>query len=77
MASKKTEAEETVTAEVVEIVKTEPVFSVAKLRAHCVKLFGVTQSTFDGAMFGHSEDISIKGAKAIIDEWLYGKGGKK
>lgn len=53
-------------------------FPVEKLRQNSISLFGVTQSTFDGAMYGHNEkEFSIKEVKRMIDEWLYGKGGKK
>lgn len=58
--------------------KKEPVFTVGKLRENSVQLFGVTQSTFDGAMYGHSEvEYTIKQVGDIINKWLYGEGGKK
>ena len=57
--------------------KSEPKFAIEKLRAKSIQLFGVSQSTFDGAMYGHNEaEYTIKEVKAIIKEWLYGKGGK-
>lgn len=53
-------------------------FPIEKLRHNSITLFGVTQSTFDGAMYGHKEkEFSIKEVKRIIDKWLYGKEGKK
>lgn len=63
-----------------ELVKTanEPKYSVDKLRQNAIRLFEVSQSTFDGAMYGHAEtEYTVKEAEAIINEWLYGKGGKK
>lgn len=54
-------------------VKAEKKFAVAKLRANCVKLYGVTRSTFDGAMYGHNEDsYTIDEVKKIINVWLNG-----
>lgn len=56
----------------------EPKYSVNKLRKNAIRLFNVSQSTFDGAMYGHTEtEYTVKEAEAIIREWLYGKGGKK
>lgn len=56
----------------------EQKFNRDKLRSNSMKLFGVTQSTFDGAMHGHKEkEFTLKEAKAIINVWLYGKEGKK
>ena len=50
-----------------------PKFLIRKLREQCIKLFGVTTSTFDGAMYGIEEtELSIDEAKAIIDHFLYG-----
>lgn len=54
-------------------VKAEPVeqkYSVEMLRAHCVKIFGITSSTFDGAFYGHDEDMTIKEAKKVVNDWL-------
>ena len=49
-----------------------------KLREKSILLFGVSQSTFDGAMHGHTEEeYTKKEVEAIINEWLYGKEGKK
>lgn len=57
----------------------EKKFSVENLRKHCTELFGITQSTFDGALYGVKEkELTVSEAKTIIDTWLYGKkGGKK
>lgn len=71
------EPEETPVKKEQDVEKVEK-FSIEKLRQNSIALFGVTQSTFDGAMYGHKEkEFSIKEAKRIIDEWLYGKGGKR
>ena len=45
-------------------------FSVEQLRKHCVRLFGISSSTFDGAMYGKKEPMTIEEAKAIIKGWL-------
>lgn len=55
-------------------VKTDLVYPVEKLRANCMKLFGITTSTFDGAMHGQKKaEMTIAEAKSIIDTWLGGK----
>lgn len=55
----------------------KPKFLVEKLRKDSIKLFGVTTSTFDGAMYGHTEtELSIDETKAIIDAFLFGKEGE-
>lgn len=60
------------------VVKKEPTYAVGKLREKSILLFGVSQSTFDGAMHGHTEEeYTKKEVEAIINEWLYGKEGKK
>lgn len=76
-AANTAEPEETPVKKEQDVEKVEK-FSIEKLRQNSIALFGVTQSTFDGAMYGYKEkEFSIKEAKRIIDEWLYGKGGKK
>lgn len=60
------------------VAKNEPTYAVGKLREKSILLFGVSQSTFDGAMYGHTEEgYTKKEVEAIINEWLYGKEGKK
>lgn len=50
-------------------------FKVSVLRKHCIKLFGVSTSTFDGAMRRHKDkELTVEEADAIIKKWL--KGGK-
>ena len=66
------------TIEKEQAVKRETKYSLEKLRQNSIALFGVTQSTFDGAMYGNeNREFSVKEAKGIIDVWLYGEGGKK
>jgi hypothetical protein len=50
-------------------------FGLASLRTNCVRLFGCTSSTFDGAFYGTAEDqkYTIAEAKETINKWL-GKG---
>lgn len=51
--------------------KREQTFPVSTLRDNCVKLFGCTTSTFDGAFFGcDDKEYSIEEAKRIIKKWL-------
>ncbi|MDO4305750.1 MAG: hypothetical protein Q4C77_02870 [Eubacteriales bacterium] len=57
--------------------KSKPKYTVEKLREKSIHLFGVSQSTFDGAMYGHNEaEYTVSEVKNIIGEWLHGKGGK-
>ena len=54
----------------------EPKFTIPELRRECVALFGVSSSTFAGAMNKHhGEELTVKEAKAILERWL--RGGKK
>lgn len=53
-------------------------FKVENLRKKCMELFGVTTSTFDGAMYASKQtELSVDEARTIIQTWLHGKGGKK
>lgn len=49
--------------------QSEPVFSVERLKENCVKLFGVSQSTFDGAAYGLSGEYTVREMQSIIDKW--------
>ncbi len=62
--SKKAAKEETFSS-----TKAEPEFPIPALRKDCLKLFGVTSSTFDGAMSGKEGTFTIKAAKSIIESW--------
>lgn len=43
---------------------------IEKLRRSCLKLFGVTPSTFDGATVGLAGKFTVKEMQAHIDAWL-------
>lgn len=59
----------------VAVKKKDAKYKMEKLRENSMQLFGITVSTFDGAMYGHMEtEMTIKEAKAIIDKWLGRKG---
>lgn len=46
-------------------------FKIEKLRENSMKLFGITTSTFDGAMYGqNAEELTVEEARKIINEWL-------
>lgn len=80
MAVKKSVADisENETENVKNSAEKEAKYSIDKLRKNSIALFGVTQSTFDGAMYGHdNKEYTINEAKAILERWLYGKEGKK
>lgn len=47
-----------------------PKFSVTRLRKDCLKLFGVTVSTFDGATKGLSGEFSVEEMAERIKKWL-------
>lgn len=48
----------------------KPKFLKEKLRENCIELFGVTTSTFDGAMYGHDEkEYAIDEVKKIIENY--------
>lgn len=44
-------------------------FSIEKLRENCQKLFGVSVSTFDGAVHGKSGEFTVAEMKGIISKW--------
>ena len=47
----------------------EPLFSLESLRADCLTIFGITQSTFDGAMYGLKGEFTISTTKELIEAW--------
>ena len=55
-----------------------PKFTIERLRASCIKLFGITASTFDGATYGLTGQFTVDAMKEHIDKWLKKpmKGGK-
>lgn len=52
--------------------KKEATFPLEVLRKDSLKLFGVTTSTFDGAMDGHKGPFTVAKAREIIDTWKRG-----
>lgn len=52
-----------------ETVKQPLKFPLEKLRENCLKLFGVTQSTFDGATNGLGGEYTVSEMKKIIVTW--------
>ena len=49
---------------------TEPVYRLDVLQKNCLKLFGVSQTTFAGATAGiEDREYSINELKGIISEW--------
>lgn len=57
-----------------EAAKKKTKYNVTKLRENSMRLFNVTTSTFDGAMYGHKEtEMTIAEAGSIINKWLGGK----
>ena len=76
--AKKNVEEVAVEETVEETAKCEQKFAVHKLREKSIQLFGVSQSTFDGAMHGHKDaEYTVSEVRAFLNEWLYGKRGKK
>ena len=55
-----------------DMTKKEKEYEIAMLRKNSMKLFGVTPSTFDGAMSRQTEPISITAAKELIEKWKKG-----
>ena len=53
--------------------KAEPKFTIGQLRRHCLELFNVTSSTFDGAFYGHEGEFTKAEAQEVITAWLSGK----
>lgn len=49
--------------------KSETVFPVERLRENCGKLFGISQSTFDGAAYGLNGEYTVKEMKSLIEKW--------
>lgn len=56
-------------AETKQTAQAEPEYDMQTLRQHCMKLFGITTSTFDGAFMGHNKPMSVSSAKAILEKW--------
>ncbi len=66
--AKKERVEEVAVAEIATPTK----YPLAKLRENCLKLFGVTSSTFDGATFNLKGEYTVEEAKIAIEKWKRG-----
>lgn len=68
MARKKSE---TAANPVVKAAECTPVFEIKMLRRDCMRLFGITASTFDGAFFGAdtNKKFTLDEAKQQIEAW--------
>ena len=60
------------TAVKTEAASKERVFALSTLRKNSMKLFGVTTSTFDGAMTGQTGPLTVNAAKGMIEKWKKG-----
>ena len=47
-----------------------PVFAIERLRDDCLSLFGVTRSTFDGAVYGMEGEFSVGEMEECIKRWM-------
>ena len=47
----------------------EPKFTVERMRAHCVELFGVSSTTYAGATAGMEGEYTIREMKDHIEAW--------
>ena len=48
----------------------EPTFSVAQLRPSARTLFGISQSTYDGATDGLTGEFTVAAMREHIEKWL-------
>lgn len=53
----------------VEKAEAKPKFSIEKLRQNCYAVFGVSQSTFDGATYGIDGEFTVEEMKNAIEKW--------
>jgi len=63
---------ETKTAVKAEASSREKSYDLSMLRKNSMKLFGVTTSTFDGAMSSQTGQLTVSAAKGIIEKWKKG-----
>lgn len=49
--------------------KPAPKFSIERLRQNCVELFGITSSTYDGAVHKLEGEFTVEEMKAHIKKW--------
>ena len=64
-AAEKIEKAETVAAK-----PAEPTFTIEQLRPDARVLFGISQSTYDGATHGLTGEFTVKAMREHIDNWL-------
>lgn len=55
--------------------KTAEKYCLSALRANCNELLGVSTSTFDGAFYGKSENMTVEEAKNTVESFLNKKIG--
>lgn len=55
--------------------KTAEKYCLSALRANCNELLGVSTSTFDGAFYGKSENMTVEEAKKTLNCFLNKKIG--
>lgn len=58
----------------------QTVYSIDRLRQDCTILFGVSPSTFDGAVYGMRGEYTVEDMRQAIDAWKkkpVWKGAKK
>jgi hypothetical protein len=72
MAKDKAVTETTATATPAVSGGAEAKFPVETLRKDCMKLYGVTISTFDGAFCGKSGEYTIEEGRNVIENWKKG-----
>lgn len=48
----------------------EPTFTVAQLRPSARNLFGISQSTYDGATDGLTGEFTVEAMREHIEKWL-------
>lgn len=52
--------------------KTPPKFEIDRLRQDCKKLFGISPSTFEGAVFGLEGQFTVEEMRTHINKWMKG-----
>lgn len=49
--------------------KRAPKFTIENLRSHCLDVFGVTLSTFNGAVYGLEGNFTVEEMRKHIEAW--------
>jgi|GEM_PF-985177 len=60
------------TVEQTDVAEKVPKFTIQRLRKDCYNIFGVTTSTFDGAVFGLDGEYTVEEMRRHIDAWRTG-----